>query len=78
MIFEIFPANKSLPEKICKIVRFPLKTFFDPGLDKIREKAEISIKLGVLQSLENVVEFETANGNKIHHLTILFSKALKF
>lgn len=41
-----------------------------PGLDKIRKKAEISIKLGVLQSLENVVEFETANGNKIHHLTI--------
>lgn len=41
-----------------------------PGVDEIREQTKISIKSGVLKSLEGVVKHETLNGNKIHHLTI--------
>lgn len=48
-----------------------------PGLEEIREEAKLSIKAGVLQSLENVVKFESANGNKLHHLTLEAIKDLK-
>lgn len=47
------------------------------GVEEIRKKTKISIKDGVLQSLENVVRFESSNGNKIHHLTIETIKDLK-
>ncbi len=47
------------------------------GVDLIRQMTKKSIKDGVLQSLTNVVKFESTNGNKLHNLTIETIKSLK-